>query len=930
MAEANKELNPLEAYNLLMVFASQRGEHTLRLALHAAIPQVLRPDLLHLLRLNFVPESLDDPAAEADVLFAPFCAEHGNGYYRFDRNVRLHLLTQLDPAYPADAVLRSRQVAGFMLAYCERQGGALAAGDDLIYTAFLDVERWVALAFFDPDAAALQLAAAVKQASESLAMAARIRIGGLASALATPLAQYGKLLAFTAGLEAYGQGNVGKAKDLWEPLGDQEIQIGEINLPSPQSLLKTRLEAPTNEGETETPVPRPKVEPAKPVRDLIFISYSHADKKWADRLVSYLKPIEKTEDIQLWHDARELVAEDAWKAKIENAIARARIAIVLVSAQYLGSKVLMDWDLPMLTKAAEDKSVQLTWICVSPCLWRDTPFAKRPAAHDPNNPLTSLRTGKQTEVLTQIADGIAKRLHFPYSTNKGQNPTIVPPSKEEPLPNVGIRRREGQIFISYAFADNQPLAPETRGWVTDFVDKLQKAIGMKSGGSQVHCWMDHRLERQRSVDETLRQRIRDSKCILVFMSPRYLESEWCKKEMATFVELVGGGKANDRVFLVELQPTDRGNWHQGIHSIMAIKFWDDDIDQPEPMTLGWPVPNPKADRAYWRELNNLAIILARQMQGLPPIPSSSPAMAAPIEPVPGKSKIIWIADPTDDVLDYWESLANILLNWGYSVLPKAAGQYNLREEILFRQALNGDLAQADLLVQLLGTLPGRKPAWADVRFVQLQAEAAKAEADRRKLSFFCWHKPDINLDRITDTSFRALLAAATPLGFEDFCQQIIERLSTPPTPTSPLPSSGPLTVLILADKLDRDLGKQAQDILGELEVDAILVAEPLPTQLPAQYRLDLEAQLGYSQGVLIVYGVAPPSWVQAQHALAHKVLALRRRGIWGALLEGPPEDKPDLGLSNRGLMLLDCRRGLSTEHIEHFVKTLRQEWADHV
>lgn len=127
MADPHAELSPLEAYRRVLGFAAERGENALRLALHAAIPQVLRPELLHLLRLNFVPESLDDAATEADVLFAPFCAELGNDYYRFDANARLHLLTQLDPAYAVDAVPCSRQVAGFLLAWCERQGSPLAA-----------------------------------------------------------------------------------------------------------------------------------------------------------------------------------------------------------------------------------------------------------------------------------------------------------------------------------------------------------------------------------------------------------------------------------------------------------------------------------------------------------------------------------------------------------------------------------------------------------------------------------------------------------------------------------------------------------------------------------------------------------------------------------------------------------------------------------
>lgn len=134
-------------------------------------------------------------------------------------------------------------------------------------------------------------------------------------------------------------------------------------------------------------------------------------------------------------------------------------------------------------------------------------------------------------------------------------------------------------------------------------------------------------------------------------------------------------------------------------------------------------------------------------------------------------------------------------------------------------------------------------------------------------------------------------------------------------------------MVVNADQPDRSLARQVQDLLEELEVEATLAAEPLPTQLPAQYRRDLEAELEGSHGVLIVYGAAPPSWVQSQHALARKVLAIRRTGVWGALLEGPPEEKPDLGLSARSLgnlMLLDCRRGLSPAPLKRFVETLRQ------
>jgi hypothetical protein len=88
-------LSPLEAYEALMLFARRRGEGALRLAMHAAVPQSFRPDLLHLLKLNFLPRELHDAAAEADVLFSPLCEEVGRGYFEFGPHVRSLLLDNL-------------------------------------------------------------------------------------------------------------------------------------------------------------------------------------------------------------------------------------------------------------------------------------------------------------------------------------------------------------------------------------------------------------------------------------------------------------------------------------------------------------------------------------------------------------------------------------------------------------------------------------------------------------------------------------------------------------------------------------------------------------------------------------------------------------------------------------------------------------------
>lgn len=476
------------------------------------------------------------------------------------------------------------------------------------------------------------------------------------------------------------------------------------------------------------------------------------------------------------------------------------------------------------------------------------------------------------------------------------------------------------VFISYAHADDQSLSERAKGWVTEFADRLQTAVRMKEGGSRIKVWMDQRLEPQKAVDAALATRVTASACFVAIMSPRYLESDWCRKELDTFVTRVGRGTSGDRVFLAEFLPTERSAWHPAIQSISPVQFWSQPFDQPAAMTLGWPSPDPTSDRPYWNTLNELAHFLAQQVKAL----GATPARATPT-----KARV-WIADPTDNVLDRWDSLASALRQEGCEVLPSTPGAYPVSPEQDFSTALEADLSQAQLLVQLLGPHPGRRPPWAAASFTRLQAEAARAQAASRGVAHLTWRTPDIKLEDVADADHRALLTGAIAGGFEEFRQQVLKRLADLAAPVMPatagagiLDPDQPISICVSADKPDRALGASVRDLLFDLGVDVSLTPEPSEGQSPAQWRHDYESVLNESHGLVVLYGNAPPSWVQTQVQAAKKTLAQARKGIWGALLDLPPADKPDHGMRMRNLMLLDCRGGLATEALERFVSALR-------
>src|SRR6185295_15702017 len=295
-------MRPMEAYENVMRFAAERGEPVLRLALHAAVPQSFRPDLLHLLRLNFVPDASYE--AESDVLLAPFCEDAGGGYYQFDPEVRRLLLDNLDPTYPDERGNRIRRVADFLATYIESRSGSLSEEQNRLSQDFLSIQGWVALAFRDPDIAAAQFAAALDQGTREN-LAARVQFSGLASALSIPLVQYPRLLTYAAGLEALEQGRTKDAADLLERLPDDEIQIGGVKLRSPRQFL-ARPAIPEKTEETVSRVSYKKC----------FVAYTESDREFVQRLRRDLRE----QGVPIWFAPEELRAGADLEASIRDAI----------------------------------------------------------------------------------------------------------------------------------------------------------------------------------------------------------------------------------------------------------------------------------------------------------------------------------------------------------------------------------------------------------------------------------------------------------------------------------------------------------------------------------------------------------------------------------------------------------------------------------
>jgi hypothetical protein len=138
-------------------------------------------------------------------------------------------------------------------------------------------------------------------------------------------------------------------------------------------------------------------------RNQVFISYSHIDKKWLEELQTFLAPYIMNTALPVWDDSKIAVGAD-WRESIEQALAAAKVAVLLVSPAFLKSKFIIEHELLPLLKAAESKGVTILWVPLKISGYLVTPIAKYQAVIDPEKPLTSLSPTARGKALLKICN----------------------------------------------------------------------------------------------------------------------------------------------------------------------------------------------------------------------------------------------------------------------------------------------------------------------------------------------------------------------------------------------------------------------------------------------------------------------------------------------------------------------------------------------
>lgn len=140
----------------------------------------------------------------------------------------------------------------------------------------------------------------------------------------------------------------------------------------------------------------------------VFISYSHKDKEWLDKIRVHLKPLERDGRLSIWDD-RDISVGGKWRDEIKSALDDSSIAILIVSPDFLASDFVIEAELPTILKSYEGRGTKII-----PVLVRSSRYAYDPVLSEfqsfnpPSSPLNALQESEQEELLVRLSLAVEK------------------------------------------------------------------------------------------------------------------------------------------------------------------------------------------------------------------------------------------------------------------------------------------------------------------------------------------------------------------------------------------------------------------------------------------------------------------------------------------------------------------------------------------
>ena len=461
------------------------------------------------------------------------------------------------------------------------------------------------------------------------------------------------------------------------------------------------------------------------------------------------------------------------------------------------------------------------------------------------------------------------------------------------------------VFISYAHIDDQPLTEGQKGWITQFHRILEVRLGQLLGEKPI-IWRDQKIQGNDIFDEKIMNAFKGAKVMISIMSPRYMKSEWCLRELNEFYREAtesGGIQVGDRSrsFKVVKTPVENDALRPQVARIfqrlLSYDFFDQDPETNRVREFDESYGEAAAQR-YYEMIYDLAYEIADAVKKARQSDTTGSGSISQLR------KSIYLAEATSDLRDQRENLRREFLEQGHLVYPDRSLPNELEE---LESAVQGYLDECDVIVQLIGGRYGFTPEGADESVIVIQNRLARAAAESRQTPRFLWLSPSSQAEDDRQREFIATLRQepATSRGvevvresIENFKELLEQRWQAELSRQQQQaagggdanPAGDTSSVYLIFEERDEAVAEPIEDFLYEQGIEVML--PEFQGDEHEIHSLHLE-HLTDCDGVVVLYGSSSKAWVDIKVRELTKALGYRNgRPIEkAAVVIAPPLDR---------------------------------------
>lgn len=310
--------------------------------------------------------------------------------------------------------------------------------------------------------------------------------------------------------------------------------------------------------------------------------------------------------------------------------------------------------------------------------------------------------------------------------------------------------RNKKVFISYCHDDNDEVLGDQ--WVEQFHRYLGTRLKQILGrGNEPRIWRDEILQGNQDFADVLVEELHTSAVLISVLTPSYVESEWCRREVEEFAraaEAAGGvkiGRNQKRIFKVEKTPVDRSRHPPILQGQTGYRFYIKDPEKGRPSELSLAADNPEKRAKALEVIEDLAYHIIGTLNAMtgteaparrPATGDSSESAAKPVPAVDESRPVIYLAETSFDISDERTEVRRELQGQGYRVLPE--GQLPVTSPDQFDDAVRECLAQSQLVIQMIGTELAHSPAGHREDVVVLQNRLAAGHSGENAIRRLIW------------------------------------------------------------------------------------------------------------------------------------------------------------------------------------------------